>query len=819
MISHLDQLTESTDIAEIERAFGWLEQEEARMDVEISEAVEASHEADTQFARVHAVQDDLNSLAEQLRPLQLTIDQTAANAGSISGRVRYLDRQRTKLEQALGMVEETVVFKQRLVELLAAIQDKNIDQAAALLHKCRTVDSQALSSPLVVFAQPTGSAARTPELIADATRELMDRVTFMFEAAVESNNTREISRCFRLFPLLGEETLGLDMYSEFLCSTIADKSRITGQLHTNLYALRLTRLFEVLAVVIDNHFPVVETHYGPGRMLRVIQRLQIEGAKRAAMVVDFFEEERQVKRRLAQIEQAEISDREFQDISNTLSELVLLGRQIAAFNRFMESRAAPEVEALAEEGTRDKVYMKPEAALKLMPLAMTSGKSPGAVEFNSVTGLIEDTPLRERMSWLTNTYVTLESYFINRSVAKAMALDNTESLSGWTETICDTTPAGGTNRQQRSRSAALTISTTSSCVGDVFFVSKTALSNAISIQEPTAVESISRLLISAFNSVLLATLEQRATTKWNKGSRPAPRGSNELTASGGSEFGNWRLPGVLASAKSGLSASNSNDSRMDEDTISPKVQTQRLILVSINNLDLATQYTQKTVESLQAMINREWDRVPDKDHITRAHSALDTFGAFGAKFAYARQQALERVVGAQALKPQIRSILQQSYRDIKYVLTDEEFNDMQNDNLFQKRFMLKFGQLVTQLRERLSDSCLKMALDICVASLATDWERAIKQSKFNMLGGFMFEKDVREIQKYLEQETDQLLRSVFVRLIQCADVLAIEGPEDVKRMLETSSGSTKQQDMLNKEDIRALLDNRIDVDMNAIDGL
>ncbi|KAJ2493111.1 Golgi transport complex subunit 4 [Coemansia sp. RSA 2050] len=864
--SNFDDLTQSTNVAEIEHAYRMLELEEARLDVEISESVEGTADVDNSFAQLFDLQAALHAISDQLEPVQSAIDTTATNAGAISGRVRFLDQEQKKLKQALSMIEETALLRHRLVELLAAMRDKNIDIAAALIHKYITTDAPVLDSPFVAFASANGSSedSSSPRsIIASATKELVDRVSFTFDAAVESNNTKEISHCFRLFPLLGEDLRGLDMYSDFLCKMIAEKSRVTADIQgSSIYAVRLTRLFEVIAVIIDNHFPLVETHYGPGRMVRVIQRLQMEGTKRAAMVLDFFEDERHIKRRIAQIQQAEasqtrpksyamaaadhrsksedaLSDHDFKDITDILGELVLIERQISMFSRFMESRAAPEVKALSlEPGSKDRVFHKPAAILKHLPLAMQgildtkAGESAhAAVELDEVTGLVVHTPLSLRISWLTDTYITFESFFVSRSATKVMLLDDTDSLSGWAEPIVDASEAevskssskpsagllsgfGQRGWRKPGASAAVAavavargqsdIGQTSSCVGDMFFVAKTALEHAIATQQPAAVEAVSQSVIGVMNSALLATVESRALSKWN-----AVSGTKSSQLSTVSSELSWRLPGVGSVA----------DTQAEDSPINPVAAHQRGILVSVNNLDLAGQYLQKTADELKTRVTGEWARIPQRDHVTRAQKALDAFGAFLAKFTHAKQRSLEQF-GAQVIKPWMRAILQQSYRDIKYVLTDEEFNDVQNDNLFQKRFVLKFGLLVRQLKQRLTAGNLAAALDIAASSLAVDWERAIRQSKFNMLGGIMFEKDVREIQRYLELESDTMLRKKFLRLIQSASVLAVEGVADARHIFDgLSVTDVSPQAALSKSEVKAILANRIDVSEKDISEL
>ncbi|KAJ2127487.1 hypothetical protein IW136_006369, partial [Coemansia sp. RSA 678] len=120
-----------------------------------------------------------------------------------------------------------------------------------------------------------------------------------------------------------------------------------------------------------------------------------------------------------------------------------------------------------------------------------------------------------------------------------------------------------------------------------------------------------------------------------------------------------------------------------------------------------------------------------------------------------------------------------------------------SDNLFQQRFELRIRKLGHQLRPRLLPSTYTLIVDAMCACLVYDWERAIRQSKFNMLGGMMFEKDVRFVQLCLEQEAGGVLRAKFAKLVQMARVVA-EPAEAV-----SVAGVDK--------DVRALLANRVDV--------
>ncbi|KAJ1723267.1 Golgi transport complex subunit 4 [Coemansia erecta] len=723
-------LPSELDAPDIELALLLLEQEEARVDAEIADAIDAVAAVDDAHAALAALAAPLASVQARLAPAQTAIDAAAASAGAISARVRFLDREVAAVAQARGLVRDTQRLQRRLAALRAATRglhdggdadaaadvDIDIDAAAAIVHEYTAAGPAvpALASPFVRFvAAPEPPAAEIRRVAA----ALVGRVARMFDAAAASGCTRDIGRCLRLFPLLGEDLRGLDAYARFLAAAVADRARVdigAGVSPANAYALRLTRLFEVAAAAVDATFPLVEAHYGRGRMARIIQHVHADVARRAADIVDQFADERHVTRRRAQVLREErqpaasppaaaLADHDVADIAATLAELALLLRQVAAFTRFAESRAAPEVLALAAEG---------DAARERL-LAADGPCDPA-------TGLAADSPLAARVAWLADAYGAFEAFFVARSVARAMALDDADALAGWAAVAL---PSAGDDDAEDADPAFVAL--TSSCVDDVFFVVRTALDRAVATQQPGAVDAVGRLATATLGSALVAPLEARALAPWS--------------------------PGDAAR--------------------------QRRALVALNNLDLAAAYLARTAAPLRERVAAEWPA--DAAATATAAAAVDAVAAFASRIAHACQRGRDHVA-LHAVKPRVRAALQHAYRDIKYVLSDEEFNDAQADNLFQKRFGRRLARLARRLRRHLAPANCAALLVAAAAALAADWERAIRQSKFNMLGALMFDADVRHVMRLVDAEavaagaSAAAVRPLFARLLRMADVLAVE---------------------------------------------
>lgn len=64
------------------------------------------------------------------------------------------------------------------------------------------------------------------------------------------------------------------------------------------YIAMVTGLFESIAVIVDQHQPIVDKYYGQGKMLRVAERLMGECDRVVKGLVEGWEEERGVKRKV-----------------------------------------------------------------------------------------------------------------------------------------------------------------------------------------------------------------------------------------------------------------------------------------------------------------------------------------------------------------------------------------------------------------------------------------------------------------------------------------------------------------------------------------
>ena len=66
------------------------------------------------------------------------------------------------------------------------------------------------------------------------------------------------------------------------------------------YVAAVTSLFESIALIVDQHQPIVEKYYGQGKMIPVVRQLMQECDHVVSKTVSGWEEERQVQRKVGE---------------------------------------------------------------------------------------------------------------------------------------------------------------------------------------------------------------------------------------------------------------------------------------------------------------------------------------------------------------------------------------------------------------------------------------------------------------------------------------------------------------------------------------
>lgn len=105
-----------------------------------------------------------------------------------------------------------------------AMLRRDYDDAATLLHQSFNVDRSILEGSFAEYTVPTSENPDNPtKTISDVKAALFDIFSKQFDKAVSSRDQKEITRYFKLFPLIGCHKEGLQRYSNFVCGLVRDQ--------------------------------------------------------------------------------------------------------------------------------------------------------------------------------------------------------------------------------------------------------------------------------------------------------------------------------------------------------------------------------------------------------------------------------------------------------------------------------------------------------------------------------------------------------------------------------------------------------------------
>lgn len=229
----------------------------------------------------------------------------ADTAGGLSGRVRALDLEKSRVEATLRIVEQVAELKACVLGAVGSMgAPQDWEAAAGYAARAGRISDEIVQSRFAAALVPTIEVPDAPAVTLEMAREHLC-VLFLreFERAAENEDGGKMTRFFKLFPLIGRMDIGLDVYGRYVCRGVAGTARAvlkegTGRRDSFFYANALTKLFERIAQVVDEHGRLIERHYGTGKVIQVIEKLQAEADVQGSIILDSWSDIRGVDRKL-----------------------------------------------------------------------------------------------------------------------------------------------------------------------------------------------------------------------------------------------------------------------------------------------------------------------------------------------------------------------------------------------------------------------------------------------------------------------------------------------------------------------------------------
>ncbi|KAL3471696.1 oligomeric Golgi complex component 4 [Aspergillus californicus] len=423
----------ATSVADIKATLTHLHEQEATVTALLDALIASQKDFSRELGRLDLLRAHLGSQTGTTRAISHgMLSGAAATADRISSAVRHLDLEQSRVKMTLEMVEQVSELKACVLGVAGSMgAPQDWETAASYLKRASEVPGEVVQGSFAAEMVPTAEVPDPPNVTLDnAAESLCGLFLREFDKAVKESNGAKITRFFKLFPLIGRSDVGLDVYGRYVCQGVAAKARsnlntTTGQKDGFFYANTLTKLFEHIAQIIDGHGGLVERHYGPRRMNRVIERLQVEADVQGGIVLDTWSDERHIDRKLMDIKSYAFTflvqsflppQRTTTPRSNSPGT-----REGAAEDEGVDMK---EIDGLLNEMT----IMLGRWSLYCRFLAETC--NPSEDEFKKPQFLEESTLSRKIGDRLVSPFNTMTTFFFRRSVEKAFQLD--EQPSGLT---------------------------------------------------------------------------------------------------------------------------------------------------------------------------------------------------------------------------------------------------------------------------------------------------------------------------------------------------------------------------------------------------
>lgn len=757
---------ETSSLASIRASLSALHSRDAAITTRLQNLISSQADLSRELGRLDLLRAHLGTQVIHTRDISNgMLDSAAGTASHLSSKVRELDLEKKRVEETLGVVEQVAELKacvQGVVGSMGAPQDW--EAAAGYIARSSKIPKHIVDGKFAARIVPSVEVPDAPSItIENAKESLCGLFLREFEKAAEEGDGSKVTRFFKLFPLIGREETGLEVYGRYVCQGVASRARGSLREGTKgsagkdgfFYANALTRLFEHIAQIVEGHGGLVERHYGQGRMVKVIERLQVEADVQGGIILDMWGDERHVDRRLTDVksypfsflvqsflpaQKPSIASRtgspavgaangrvsedegvDMKEVDGLLSETaVMLGRW-SLYSRFL--------------GGKCKVSPPPAILLQALSKISQDPSTPTSEPLIIPPLLTSSALSRKIANRLTTPFNIMTTFFFRRSVEKAFQLDEF--------------PTGLTLNPSKSLDANPPYII--SAVDDVMYIVNAVLTRSLSTSQREVIASvlptISRVLGSDFIGMIQRKMRDECYPK------PSVQGG---------------FP--------------------PEDKIIS-------FIILINSLDVASDYISRIVSSRLSSPDNAANPNPLTEQFPFAHDSVfvsQSLENLNTSFASKTSELISdgvHVLFNQVIKARLRPVLSDTFRDVDYALTSAELTELAEEledsnspdlnDLVTSRFDQSFTSLMSPIQRILQPQPYTLLLDQTARYLARVLEKRIWgfAGKINALGAQRMERDFSGIVNVVAKGGRYAVREVFGRVGQLGWVVSMEGEE------------------------------------------
>ncbi|EPE26339.1 hypothetical protein GLAREA_02251 [Glarea lozoyensis ATCC 20868] len=763
--SSTPDISESATLTAIRASLSALQTRDAAITSRLQTLISSQADLSRELGRLDLLRAHLGTQVIHTRDISNgMLDSAATTAAHLSSKVKALDLEKKRVEETLGVVEQVAELKacvQGVVGSMGATQDW--EAAAGYIARASKVPEHIIDGRFAATIVPSVEVPDPPGVTIENAKESLCMLFLReFEKAAAEGDGARITRFFKLFPLIGREDTGLDVYGKYVCQGVAGRARGNLKEGTKgvgaqdgfFYANALTRLFEHIAQIVENHGQLVERHYGVGKMVKVIERLQVEADVQGGIILDTWGDERSVDRRLTDVKSypfsflvnsfipartnspavgggangrtSEDEGVDMKEVDALLNEAAMMLGRWSLYSRFLagKCRVSPPTGVLQQ--AISKLSQDPEADAE-EPLVMPDLLHKSAL-------------IRKISNRLIDPFNQLTGFFFRRSVEKAFQLD--EAPTGLSLNMSRTLDGN----------PPFIISP----VDDVMYIVNTVLQRSLSTSQRDVVGSV----VSTIRVILGTDFIGMIQRKMRDESYPKAA-----------------IQGAFP----------------PEDKIIS-------FIVLINSLDVSNDYIGRIVASrLQPPdggipstgIHEQFPFDHDSVFVINTLKMLQT--SFESKSSELMFDGI-KVLLDRVIRPRLRPVMSDTFHDVDYSLTQEDLDDLARENDSEddpdaladqvtRRFEHAWDALMKPIQRIMTPKPFALLLEETAKYLARVLEKRIVSSfagKTNALGASRMERDFSGIVGVVARGGRYGVRDLFQRVSQICMLVNMEEDEWVE---------------------------------------
>lgn len=706
------------------------------------------------------VETDAKQLASSLR----TISRLADN---ISGKVSALDVAKTRVVECLqlaGDMHDLGVCSEGVDE---CISNEDYEQAAQHIHRFLTLDRAVFQFSSSVDKDAGQTVSHSYEVLTNATARLKEILEKKLEDAVEAEHIPSMQRFVKLFPLINEHNSGLTRFGKYLSKQIAkigndnlkimDVGGMDDKRVNVLYADTLFLFFEGIAALLETNQPLIESSYGPDKLLDFINMLQADIDQVVGKVIEAFAKKRQLEKRLKAVQRllreshnADKGEAERLDpleLDTLLSEICLMNTHTEMYWRFVRRRLKG---ASQEADQEDFVLINgddfgdDEERKKRLEEERTRRK---AEREKKLDQLLNRSLVGSKMQEILGNYLLLEQYYMQESVRKAIDMDAREE------------------------------GLLSSVVDDVLFLVRKCVRRAMS---SGSVDCVCAAL--NYGVALLETTYYQHLY-------------NTIQAG---------YPATNFAAEALQTAQNAYNVIQHGKTTDVEVQ-RETFLTAANN----ARGTGELLLDLRKGLETEWGKTQRSSvEMGKLEHAVGQLADVSRKMHHLATLGMESLCKT-AFRPKIKASCD-DFVGLPHTITDSQLAEFEAVDPFIEQFNASLDKQIASFESVLhTENFQSLLLTVC-SEVESQMERVIMKCSFNRLGGLQLDREFRQLTAYLSGVAGWTARERCARLGQIVALLNVENVEEAVELREATRTSSITR-VLSTADTIKVLQLRVDL--------